>query len=132
MDAALRKLVRQRAGNRCEYCRLPQESLPFVAFHVDHVVPRQHGGSDEFSNLAMACARCNRKRGPNLSSIDPTTGLVVPLFNPRQHDWNKHFVMRNSEIVGLTEIGRATVRLLGFNGKHRLQLRAELGEGGGP
>jgi HNH endonuclease len=100
MDAALRKLVRQRAGNRCQYCRLPQEALPFATFHVDHIVPRQHAGSDEASNLAWACARCNRKRGPNLSSIDATTGKVVPLFNPRNHDWNVHFVMRDAEIVG--------------------------------
>ena len=126
MDALLRNLVRQRAGDRCEYCQLPQASLPFVSFHVDHVVPRQHGGQDELSNLAWSCGRCNRKRGPNLSGIDPDTGQVVTLFNPRTQVWNDHFVMRGVEILGLTPTGRACVRLLDLNGRRRLQLREEL------
>ena len=34
VDAALRRLIVRRAGNRCEYCRLHQDDLPFVTFHV--------------------------------------------------------------------------------------------------
>jgi 5-methylcytosine-specific restriction endonuclease McrA len=58
MDAGLRELVRQRAGDCCEYCRLPQK-VSELRFHVEHVIPRQHGGSDEFENLALACPECN-------------------------------------------------------------------------
>ena len=53
IDAALRRLVRTRAGNRCEYCRCQQDELPFVTFHVEDVISRQHGGSDEESNLCL-------------------------------------------------------------------------------
>jgi len=56
-----------RAGNRCEYCRLPEE-LSDVPFHVEHIVARQHQGGDELSNLALACDRCNLYKGPNLAS----------------------------------------------------------------
>ena len=45
MDPALRTLVAQRAGRCCEYCRLPEQFVP-VAFHVEHIIPKQHGGSD--------------------------------------------------------------------------------------
>jgi len=79
-----RKDVRRRADNRCEYCRLP-ENASEVAFHVEHICAKQHGGSGELSNLALACDRCNLFKGPNLSAIDPATNEIVTLFHPR-HD----------------------------------------------
>lgn len=124
MDAALRRLVRDRAGDRCEYCRLPQAAVD-ATFHVDHVVAQQHLDETEETpdRLALACDRCNLRKGTNLSSIDPVTREIVLLFNPRQDAWEEHFAMREAEIVGLTPTGRATVRLLQMNAKHRLELR---------
>jgi hypothetical protein len=34
IDAALRAFVRERAGRRCEYCRLREEDADFLSFHV--------------------------------------------------------------------------------------------------
>jgi uncharacterized protein (DUF433 family) len=34
--------VRQRAGDRCEYCLLPQSAYP-LSFELDHIVAIQHG-----------------------------------------------------------------------------------------
>src|SRR2546430_2135742 len=115
MDATTRDLVWQRAGTRCEYCRIPQEATPLIPFHVEHIVARQHEGSDSPNNLALACDRCNASKGPNLTSVAPDTGEIVPLFNPRQDAWNDHFRFDNGQIVGLTLIGQATVRLLNMN-----------------
>lgn len=81
MDANTRQFVRQRAGGICEYCRIPQAASPLIPFHVEHIIPKQHGGSDDPKGLALACDRCNAYKGPNLTSIDPDTGDVVPLFN---------------------------------------------------
>ncbi|HET6880252.1 MAG TPA: hypothetical protein VFI31_08860 [Pirellulales bacterium] len=64
--------------------------------------------------------------GTNLSSIDPASGLVVPLYHPRQDDWQHHFVLKGASIVGLTPTGRATVQLLQFNAPRRLELREGL------
>jgi len=125
MDSAVRELVRGRAKDRCEYCRLPQSAVLFAPFHVEHVVARQHGGGDEPSNLAFACDRCNLHKGPNLTAIDPETGEIVPLFHPRRDSWQDHFRWENAEIVGRTPTGRATVRLLNMNAKRRLQLRMQ-------
>src|ERR1035437_6502928 len=55
--------VRRRAGNRCEYCRLPQGAFP-RGFHIEHIVARQHGGPTRLDNLAFACWSCNLKKGP--------------------------------------------------------------------
>ena len=82
-----------RAGDRCEYCRLPQAAAPAFTFHVEHIRARQHGGDDVPSNLALACPDCNRHKGPNLSAIDPETRAVVSLFHPLEHLWNERFAM---------------------------------------
>jgi hypothetical protein len=126
MDPALRDLVRQRAGDRCEYCGLPQSSAPFVPFHVEHIIAQQHGGDDELDNLAWSCHRCNAYKGPNLASLDPQTGALVRLFHPRRDRWLEHFRIEGTTIIGLTPSGRATIRLLRFNDTHRLELRERL------
>ena len=125
MDPTVRELVRRRAGNDCEYCRIPQQATPVIPFHVEHIVSRQHGGTDEPGSLALACDRCNAYKGPNLTSIDPDTGELVALFNARQDVWRDHFVLREGQIVGLTPTGRATVRLLNMNATRRVELRLE-------
>ena len=75
MDAATRELVRRRAGNRCEYCLLRQEDCE-ILHHIEHIVARQHGGSHDDGNLAPACHRCNLRKGPNLTGIDPARSEI--------------------------------------------------------
>ena len=41
----------------CRYCREP---LKPTEVHVDHMIPRSRGGSDEIENLVVCCADCNR------------------------------------------------------------------------
>jgi hypothetical protein len=103
-----------------------QEDIPLVAFHVEHIVPRQHGGADDPDNLALACYHCNLHKGPNLTGIDPDTGSIVPLFNPRREAWNDHFSLDGPAIMGRTPTGRATVRVLGMNAPTRIELRTAL------
>jgi len=69
MPAALRRLVFDRAAGRCEYCLLPQAAVAYQ-HEPDHIVPRQHDGQTEAGNLALACTRCNRYKGPNVGSFD--------------------------------------------------------------
>ena len=125
MDAATRVFVRQRAAGRCEYCLLRQEHCD-LTHHVEHIVARQHGGTDDASNLALACHRCNLSKGPNLTAIDPITREVVPLFHPRSSEWVEHFILEGERIVGITAVGRATVQLLTMNDARRLELRAQI------
>jgi HNH endonuclease len=122
MDARLRQFVRQRAKNCCEYCGLRQDSEP-LPFHIEHIIPRQHGGKDSAENLALACHHCNLHKGTNLSGLDPKTEKLTRLFHPRLDDWDEHFTNRGGEIIGLSIIGRTTVNLLRMNEDGRLQLR---------
>lgn len=131
IGASLRALVRRRAGDRCEYCRCRQEFEPFIAYQVEHVVAKQHGGADTEDNLALACPQCNLHKGPNLAGIDPTTGLMEPLFHPRRQAWPDHFEEQGPHILGKTPIGRVTVRVLEMNAEARVDLRREIAETGG-
>ncbi len=123
MTAAQRQAVRERAGGRCEYCRLPEKLTAPLPFHAEHIVARQHRGPDDESNLAWACHRCNRIKGPNPASFDPDTNELVRLFNPRTDRWQEHFRLEGVRVVGLTPIGRTTIFLLELNSPERLVLR---------
>jgi len=102
----------------------------YLRFHIEHVIARQHGGTDELSNLALACDRCNLCKGPNIAAIDPTTGVLVRLFNPRTDDWTVHFRLHDGIIDGLTDIARATIALMQMNAEHRVLLRRFLASNG--
>ena len=123
MDATTRELVRHRAELRCEYCRLHQVYSELI-HHIEHIVARQHGGSDDPGNLALACHRCNLHKGPNLSGVDPRSGVIVPLFHPRRDRWSDHFGFDGEWIIGVTPTGRATVHVLAMNDARRRQLRS--------
>jgi len=126
IPARTRQQVRARAGARCEYCRLPDWVEWSGPFHVEHVVARQHGGGEDVANLAWACSRCNYRKGPNLSAVDPDGAGIVPLFHPRRDRWAEHFALEGARVRGLTPAGRATVWLLQMNAERRLELRAQL------
>ena len=126
MDEALREFVRQRAGERCEYCLLPQSAARFFTFHVEHIRAKQHGGLVVESNLAFACPDCNAHKGPNLTSIDSLTDTIAFIFNPRTEAWEDHFVRQQAVILGVTAVGRATVELLNMNEAERVEMREEL------
>lgn len=125
MESASREAVRQRAAGACEYCRRPQTSSEF-RFHIEHIIPRVHGGRDGDDNLALACPACNLYKGPNLAAVDPETRQTSRLYHPRTDEWATHFAFRDARIVGLTPIGRATVNLLLMNDPTRLRVRQML------
>ena len=126
MDEVTRREVRIRARNRCEYCRLRQEQAPFPRFHVEHIRPIKHGGSDALDNLCLACGQCNLHKSSNLTGIDPATDEITPLFHPRTDIWATHFAPDGAALAGLTPKGRTTVRVLNMNDTDRIQFRLEL------
>ena len=82
--------------------------------HVEHIKP---GDGDNLENLALACATCNLSKARATSALDPETGDLVPLFNPRTQFWTEHFqwTQNGTTLLGLTPVGRATVVRLQMN-----------------
>ncbi len=117
--------VRTRAKNRCEYCGIPFPGYR-LPYQIDHIIARQHGGSSEADNLALCCLHCNRHKGPNIAGHDTATGDIVRLYHPRRDVWREHFQLDGAVLVGLTAIGRVTVRVLAMNEPEFLAARQAL------
>lgn len=122
ISAALRELVTQRAKGCCEYCGYPSLAS-FAPHEIDHIIAEKHGGITTQENLALACTLCNKHKGSDLTSIDPLTQKIEPLFQPRQDNWNEHFRLEGAVIQPLTAKGRVTAKLLQFNLPARVQER---------
>jgi hypothetical protein len=45
MNAESQRYVRDRAGDRCEYCRMPQQ-FDEITFQIEHIIARKQHGSD--------------------------------------------------------------------------------------
>lgn len=122
-----RKQVADRANRCCEYC-LSQVDYATEPFVVEHIVPISRGGSSNLANLAFACSGCNGHKYNKVTSTDPVTGGTVPLYNPRQHDWDEHFRWDEKfvRILGITPIGRTTVDALKLNRSGLVNLRQAL------
>ena len=129
ISAELRRRVRRRARNRCEYCLLDERDAYFP-HEPDHIIAEKHGGRTMFRNIAWSCFDCNRFKGSDIASNDPARRKLVRLFNPRTQQWNDHFQIVQGTIVPLTAVGRATERLLRFNLRERVEVREILAKAG--
>ena len=111
----LRRQVYERAQGLCEYCHT--QELIVINMHIDHIVPRSAGGKTELDNLCLSCISCNGAKHKLQMGIDPASQLEAPLFNPRAQIWSEHFTWNadGTLILGLTDIGRATLARLRMN-----------------
>jgi len=127
---SLRRQVAQRAGYRCEYCRVLERFLATI-FHIDHIRSIKHGGATALENLAYACPHCNQNKGTDVATfVDGDAEQTVRIFNPRKDSWINHFEVMGGKILPKTAIGKATVQILGLNEPERLIFRQALAETG--
>lgn len=123
IPAADVEVIWKRAGARCEYCRMHQEE-GLVSFHLDHIISKQHEGSDDLDNLCLACSQCNLQKGPNLAGL--RSGKLYQLFNPRLQNWQRHFEWNLTTLVGKTATGQVTIQVLDLNSEERIMRRETL------
>jgi hypothetical protein len=116
----MRRAAAERAGSRCEYCRLPAVDS-FYGFQIDHVVSRKHGGATVLGNLACACPDCNRNKGTDLGTLLVESTNLIRFFNPRLDDWDTHFEWAETGMIyARTNIGMATLKIFQFNHPDRI------------
>lgn len=112
----LRQHVGEQAKHRCGYCHT-QEAVVGSPMEIDRIVPEALGGATVEDNLWLACSLYNSYKGARVAALDPVTGEMVALFNPRTQSWPEHFAWESNGtlIVGRTPTGRATVVALWLN-----------------
>lgn len=114
--------VRQRAEERCEYCRMSQR-LQGAAFHIEHILRIVLGGETCLDNLALACPSCNLHKADRIAAVDPATGRQARLFHPREDLWEDHFRWSGVRLMGTSDKGRATLTILRLNHPRRILIR---------
>lgn len=130
VPAALRREVRQRAHQHCEFCLIHEDDV-LLPHEPDHIVATKHRGETTKANLAWTCFLCNRSKGSDIASVDDQTNEIVRLFSPRTDRWDEHFELQSkAKIVGKTAIGRATTELLKFNRAEQIEIRQTLMDAG--
>ncbi len=99
------------------------QSLQGATFHIEHVIPRVRGGTSELENLALACPSCNLHKA-NRDFIAPTQDSPsIALFHPRTNIWSDHFEWDDYQLIGKTDVGLPTIRLLDLNHERRVKIR---------
>lgn len=83
----LREIVIRRDGGACQACG--QEGK-----HVDHIVPRRLGGTDELSNLQLLCVQCNLSKGGRFFST-PKTPMTPHVLNTPENGSIAHYSPEN-------------------------------------
>jgi hypothetical protein len=129
MARTRREHIWRRAGDRCEYCQMPQV-FDVRPFQIDHVRARKHSGASGLSNTALSCLPCNAYKGPNVAGYDPELDKLQRLFNPRIDHWHDHFEWDGAILVGTTSIGRTTIAVLRINAPDRVAHRQLLIDAG--
>lgn len=93
--------------------------------HVEHkhIIP---GAGDDLRNLCLSCASCNLSKAKATSAVDPATGEIAPLFNPREQRWDEHFRWTHSGMVveGLSPVGRLRMNRPRIVGARAVWVRA--------
>ena len=124
IPVVIQRAILELSKDYCEYCVIPSNfSTDF--FHYEHIVPVVLNGKTELENLARSCGICNNKKRDKIEHIDPLTQEIVRLYHPRKDIWTVHFQWSDDDlnIVGLTNIGRATIDLLKLNRINAFNLR---------
>ena len=80
---------------KCLHCNtflaISLEGEPISRATIEHIVPRVHGGTDDLSNLGLACARCNQGKGSrhdkHYHRDERVRELVARLLARRRERW---------------------------------------------
>ena len=100
ISGTVRYEVFKRAKSRCELCGIPSSEK---ALEVDHIIPRNSGGSDDITNLQALCYSCNAMKRDR---DDTDFREIRDSYNHRQDDC-LFCNIENSRIVTENELAYA-------------------------
>lgn len=97
--------------------------LQGATYHIEHIVPRRYGGTDDLENLALACPACNLHKGDRMTAIDPESNAGVAIFHSRREIWREHFEFAEQMLTAKNASGRTRLALLELNHSRKLKIR---------
>jgi hypothetical protein len=124
ISESTRRLVEKRANSHCEYCLIHEEDT-YIGCEIDHIISIKHSSKNDDTNLAFSCLPSNRFKGTDIGSLTEK-GELTRFYNPRIDNWLEHFQIIGNMILGVTNIGEVTVKILRINDEERLEEREYL------
>ncbi len=94
-------------------------------FEIEHIAPSSQGGATVLGNLCLACPTCNRLKSDRMLAAVASSEQQSRLFHPQRDDWAEHFCWNDdaTELIGLTDVGNATISLLRINRPQYVRVR---------
>jgi len=77
-----RRNIAIRDNSMCQYCGVLLETADYT---IDHVLPRSRGGITQWSNVALACVACNKRKSDRLPH-EVGLALRQKPYEPNQFD----------------------------------------------
>jgi 5-methylcytosine-specific restriction endonuclease McrA len=82
---------------KCLHCRkkllLENDGTPINSVTIEHIVPKNHGGTDDLENLGLACGPCNNGKGVRIDVLRATDAkylkVVEQLKAERMKRWRE-------------------------------------------
>ena len=84
-----RKNILLRDKHQCQYCA--NKSNPLT---IDHIIPKERGGSESWANLVTAGQKCNRKKG-NRTPEEANMPLLKHPQKPNRIHYFQHFIQES-------------------------------------
>ena len=84
-----RKNIMIRDKHTCQYCGAKSSSMT-----IDHIIPKERGGSDYWDNLVAACQQCNKKKD-NLTPDEAKMPLQRLPRKPNRIHYFQQFINRD-------------------------------------
>lgn len=106
----LSQMYRDQDG-RCAYCEVALDG----SYHVDHMVPLSRGGANDWSNIAIACPRCNWRKNDQtaeefMNSLDEKTARKL---TEAVQDLTKSVNKLKAEMEDSNKLTRAMLKAAG-------------------
>jgi hypothetical protein len=92
ISPALRFEILTRNGYTCHFCGRgphdPEELNPtrMTRLNIDHILPLSQGGTNEKSNLRVACAACNETRSNVAAPNESVMNILVRIHRLPRHE----------------------------------------------
>lgn len=83
-----RRNVFLRDDFTCQYCR---KRFSESELNLDHVIPRQKGGTTSWENIVTSCIKCNTRKAnkmPSEANMLPLQRPIAPRWRPN-YGWNQ-------------------------------------------
>ena len=86
-----RKNIMIRDIQTCQYCGNRSSTMT-----IDHIIPRERDGSDQWDNLVVACQPCNKKKG-NRTPDEAMMPLIKKPGKPNRIHYFQQFIHRDQD-----------------------------------